>query len=78
MPVRRTNALRHDSAPPKTWPRRRLRPRFASTTGGVKGSVSQSLREVSGRRLRFIAKFRNHGFTAAQVLVTAIDKGYTS
>jgi len=36
------------------------------------------LREVSGRRLRIIAKFRNHGFAAAQVLVTAIDKGYTS
>ena len=51
---------------------------ISSTTGEVKGSVSQSLREVSGRKLRITAKIRNQGFTAAQVLVTAIDKGYKS
>lgn len=49
---------------------------LTSTKGEVKGSVSQSLREVSGRKLRITAKIRNQGFTAAQVLVTAIDKGY--
>jgi hypothetical protein len=49
---------------------------IVSNPGGVKGSVSQSLREVSGRRLRITARIRNQGFTAAQVLMTAIDKGY--
>lgn len=50
--------------------------RIIANVGGVKGSVSQSLREVAGRRLRVSAKIRNHGFTAAQILLTAIDKGY--
>ena len=36
------------------------------------------MREVSGRKLRITAKIHNQGFTAAQVLVTAIDKGYKS
>ena len=49
---------------------------IVSNQGGVKGSVSQSLREVSGRKLRITAKIRNQGFSAAQILMTAIDKSY--
>ncbi len=52
--------------------------RITSAKGAAKGSVSQSLREVSGKKLRITAKIRSEGFTAAQVLVTAIDKSYKS
>lgn len=52
--------------------------RITSAKGAAKGSVSQSLREVSGKTLRITARIRSEGFTAAQVLVTAIDKSYKS
>jgi len=61
--------------------RARSRPaalRIASATGAAKGSVSQTLREVAGKKLHITARIRSEGFTAAQVLVTAIDKGYKS
>lgn len=51
---------------------------IASVKGAAKGSVGQSLREVSGKTLHITAKIRCEGFSAAQVLVTAIDKSYKS
>lgn len=52
--------------------------RIATAKGPAKGSLSQPLRNVAGKKLHVTAKIRSEGFTASQLLVTAIDKGYKS
>lgn len=50
--------------------------KLASVGGPAQGSVGQPLRNVAGQKLRITARVRSSGFTACQMLLRCIDKGY--
>jgi hypothetical protein len=50
--------------------------KLASIGGPAQGSVGQTLRNVSGKKLHISAKVRATGFSQVQILVRAIDKNY--